>query len=548
MTRLQFGVLYREFLFRMVDLELLSPQCDMSRLLGQFATILVLLSIGSSLPLLTLDPHLSHEALHILLWNKEHSLISLTMLVVGLFAVLSWDSTFPDKRDVLVLAPLPVRTHAIFVAKVAAAASALSITVVALNIFPGLLWPLATAPANAGFLELIFSPGRYQAFAAYWLAMLAAGTFIFGSVLCVQGLAAHMLPRRLFLRFSALLQMGAFCWFLCAYFLEPPFAAPTYWFAALLEQLNGSIGAAELPLAHRAWAGLAVVISGSAATFALSYFRTIQKIAEEPDIVPGARGRNWLPSFGNALQTAVLQFSIRTLLRSRQHRVILAFYFGLGFAFAILLSDTPRAREQMNVPLLLASIIMMCVAVMGTRIVFSIPLTLHANWVFRLTPIRGGRQSLAASRLSLFLLAVAPVWLVAAFFFFSRWTWLPAAGHLLILALIGAIAVEASLYGFSKIPFTCSYLPGKSYFHMAFLAFMSVIFLLNAGAALEAGALKSSGRYVTLVALLLIALSGLCWRTQALAESRESSLRFEEEVLPALQGLGLQRDGILPGS
>jgi hypothetical protein len=36
------------------------------------------------------------------------------MLVVGLFAVLSWESTFPDKRDVLVLGPLPVRAGTMF--------------------------------------------------------------------------------------------------------------------------------------------------------------------------------------------------------------------------------------------------------------------------------------------------------------------------------------------------------------------------------------------------------------------------------------------------
>ena len=44
MSKLQFRVLYREFLFRMVDLELLSPQGDRSKLLGQFAALLVFIS------------------------------------------------------------------------------------------------------------------------------------------------------------------------------------------------------------------------------------------------------------------------------------------------------------------------------------------------------------------------------------------------------------------------------------------------------------------------------------------------------------------------
>src|SRR3978361_2145068 len=98
----QFRVLYREFLFRMVDLELLSAhaQGDINKLLGQFASLLVLFSI---LSLGGLGGGNGTAA-----WPIEHILISTTMLVVGLFAVLSWDSAFPDRRDVLVLAPLPI--------------------------------------------------------------------------------------------------------------------------------------------------------------------------------------------------------------------------------------------------------------------------------------------------------------------------------------------------------------------------------------------------------------------------------------------------------
>jgi hypothetical protein len=48
--------------------------------------------------------------------------------------------------------------------------------------------------------------------------------------------------------------------------------------------------------------------------------------------VPASARVRWLPPFGNAFETAVVQFSIRTLLRSRLHRVNLAFYLGVGLA------------------------------------------------------------------------------------------------------------------------------------------------------------------------------------------------------------------------
>ena len=47
MEKLQFRVLYRQFLFRMVDLELLSADAlgDSNKLLGQFAALLIFVSI-----------------------------------------------------------------------------------------------------------------------------------------------------------------------------------------------------------------------------------------------------------------------------------------------------------------------------------------------------------------------------------------------------------------------------------------------------------------------------------------------------------------------
>ncbi|MCI0363073.1 MAG: hypothetical protein L0219_04280, partial [Phycisphaerales bacterium] len=363
MMKLQFRVLYREFLFRMVDLELLSASAlgDVSKLLGQFAALLIFVSSLFGLIALGIgDSRMPRAAVLISAWTFEHTLIATTMLVVGLFAVLSWDSTFPDRRDVLVLAPLPVRARTLFLAKVAASATALSLTVAALNAFPGLTLPLALAPSSSSVLDLILSPGLYRSFAAYWITMTLAGAFIFCSVLGVQGIAAQLLPRRRFLRLSTFLQLAAFCLFVSVYFLQPWLATPkallapenqrllawlpSYWFLGLFQELNGSMHAAMVPLARRAWVGLALAGFGAAAAYVLSYFRTLRKIVEEPDIMPGSRGLRWLPRFGNSLETAVAQFSVRTLLRSRQHRVMLAFFLGIGFAIMILFMKAPAQQ------------------------------------------------------------------------------------------------------------------------------------------------------------------------------------------------------------
>ena len=76
-------------------------------------------------------------------WVNVHRLIAATMLVVGLFAVLSWQSMFPDRQDVHVLGPLPVRPRTMLFAKVAALATRALATVLALHHRAGIAWPLA---------------------------------------------------------------------------------------------------------------------------------------------------------------------------------------------------------------------------------------------------------------------------------------------------------------------------------------------------------------------------------------------------------------------
>lgn len=562
MTKLQFRVLYREFLFRVVDLELLAPQGDIAKLLGQFGAVLIFLSFALSMRAMFVGANsLPLQTLRAVLWERENTLISTTMLVVGLFAVLSWDSAFLNRRDVMVLAPLPVRARTLFFAKIAALATALSLTILALNALTGLAWSIVFAGANSGFADVL------RSLAAYWSTMIAAGVFILCGVLGLHGLAAQ-LPRRRYLRVSALLQMAAFCLFLSVYFLQPaPVSVkalgalesrhllewlPTYWFFGLFQVLNGSVPAeiqtTILSLARRAEFGLAIAVLTAGTAFLLSYFRTLRKIVEEPDIMPGAGGIHWLPRFGNSVTTAIVHFSIRTLMRSRQHRVILAFYLGVGFAIVILFMQAPAPRQQalsasVSVAGLLASVLMLACAVAGARMVFTMPLQLKANWIFRVMPLPGPRGLLNAIRRSLLVLSVVPVWAVSAVALLWIWPWRIAAGHLIALALFGSILADVSLSGFQKVPFTCSYLPGAGY--RGFLTVWSTLFVTVTAVGFERRALDSGAGYALMIAILCAAAACARWWSVARANSPESALLFEEAETPAIFALDLHRDGRL---
>jgi hypothetical protein len=185
-------------------------------------------------------------------------------------------------------------------------------------------------------------------------------------------------------------------------------------------------------------------------------------------------------------------------------------------------------------------------AVIGTRVAFSIPLDLRGNWTFRVTGARRVPECLAGSRRALLLLSAAPVWMASAGFCFWLWPWRAAAGHLAILALIALILAELCLYGFHKIPFTCSYLPGKSQVHLAILGAVFLLHFLVLSIAYEPQALEDPARFVP--ALVGLALVWACarWRTAAHARSQEAEVQFEEVAAPAVQVLGLNRDGCWP--
>ncbi len=484
----QFLVLYRSFLMRVIDLELLSADADTARLLGQFAALFAGLSYLFTFWLIA-----AGRVPRTFLWIMEHFLIATTMVVVSLFSVLCWDSIFPDKHDLLVLAPLPIRANTLFRAKLAALIAALSLSVVSLNIFSGLVWPFLFSATNGGGFS-----GMTRSLIAYWITMMLAGLFMFCCVLGIQGVTSLVLPRQQFLRLSALLQAGAFFLVFGGYILEPSLEAPkalaapenqrllfflpSYWFFGLFQQLNGSMVRELAPMARRAWESLAVAVCAGMASVLLAYFRTMGKTVEEPDIVPGAPRGDWPARLGSLLQTCVAIFSIRTLMRSHQHRILLSFYLGTGFAIILACVRTPLGQRGflhgprggvVDLAFLVASIWAICFAVIGVRMVIAMPYTLRANWIFRMTETREATKYLAAIRRSLWVIALAPVWLLLALLLFFRWPTWQVAGHLVVLALVGMIVVELCLHGFHKFPFACSYLPGQPKVH----GFSGVCFL-----------------------------------------------------------------------
>ncbi|MFC5863042.1 hypothetical protein ACFPT7_12120 [Acidicapsa dinghuensis] len=545
---LDFRVLYKQFLLRILDLEALSIETDMVEYLAQFAGILIFISGIQGLGMILL--RVLHPApftpveLYRMSWGAEHGIVEKMLLVAGLIVVFLWETPFPDRRDMMVLGSLPIRPGTILAAKLASPEAVLGLAVVCLNWATILTWP----PMLEGGLRL---------FAACWLAVIAVAVFLFASLLAIEGMGALLLPRQIFLRLSALGQLTAFALFPIGYFLlgqiDSPAAMmavenrwtvacwPGYWFLALLRQVAGELPPEMSWLAWRAWEALAFSIASASVALVACYRRTLRRIAEQPDLEPARSGRAWRVPFGDRLQTVLVSFSLRTLVRSRQHRIALAFTWALvlglalGMAHDWLEAHGPRPVDE---GFLISTLLMMALAVGGMRGVFALPIAHKANWMLRMTQLRPTDRYLAATRRILLLLAVVPVWLSAVLFSLGYRPWSMAAAHLLLLAIFGLLAIEVSLIGFAKVPFTCSFLPGKVNVQYVFWGFVLVAVLIVAFAkGCEQPALKSTANFAVLTMLVIGAMVAL--RLWNRTREREAELYFEEKPEQQLITLGL---------
>ena len=293
----------------------------------------------------------------------------------------------------------------------------------------------------------------------------------------------------------------------------------------------------------------------AAAAYALAYARQMRRAVEQSGIVPARRNLAPWRAISRVIarrapEHAVLTFIGRTLARSRQHRLILAMYAGMGMAYVfsqaayVLYRSRPtdfgasegRAQAQLAIPFILLFFL-----IAGLRVSFSIPIEVRANWLFRLTNGNGRGAYLGATRKTLLLFGVAPVVAIAAPAYLAVWPWPRAVGHIAFLAAIGLLIVELALSGFAKVPFTCSYLPGKANLKIMFGVYWGLLIIVSELLTdAEQAGLRSLTNYAWLMGITLLAWLAAALRGR-LARARIPALNFEEQPEPAVASLGLAR-------
>jgi hypothetical protein len=554
--RRQFRRLVRDFSCRFLDNEFLSAEGDTSQTAAN--TLALLLAAGLSLSLFFgykyvryMPASFTYAQREAVSWPDKQFLISLAMSVIGVALVIAWDALFPDRRDAMTLSALPIRERTIFGAKVCSVLAVFAVITAALNIVPAVILPalLATGAKTAGLV-------RY--FLAHVAAIAGASVFVFATILAVQGVLINLLSYRLYKWISTWVQMGTLFAVLCMFFLTPQVAypdlladprnrlithsVPAFWFLGLYQELLGSSLGAVHELAALARGGLVVSIALAVATYSFGYRRYMRKTVEEADTVAGDPSRRasfllrlldriLLPK---PMERAVFHFGARTMTRNRKHRLLLALYGALGIAYvfkgAAVAFQNPAGRDSLfdigisSVPLVLSFMVMF-----GMRMAFPIPVELRSNWIFQLT--ENGRPAEYLSGVRKLMIAVGIVPLAVATFplYWFLWGGFYAARHLVLVVLILLVAMEYLVREFPKIPFTCSFLPGKANLK-ATIGIYVILFVVLASmlTAFELWLVQRPAGYWKGVAAISVVLVYRAWRRNRW-ERRLSGFVYEEK-------------------
>lgn len=411
--------------------------------------------------------------------------LSLSMILLGFIAVYEWETLLPDRKDYLILTHLPIRTRTIFSAKMTALILFLLTFIVAVNACPAVLLPNAILVDSAPF----FYGLRY--IACHALTVILGNAFIFLSTIALQGILLTLFPSRIALSLSRKIRFICLMLLLFGLFSFSgvrsidqsisgigPLARlyPPIWFVGMYETLLGSRDPVMLHLAGRALLALGIAGTFSTLAYAICYQRFVKSSLEhEPGSSPRKAG---IKSVGNILldrffigrpeDRATFHFVGQTLFRSSQHILYLGFFLAIAISVSamVLISafhihiHTLVDAIQRNEMLLLAPRLMAFILLAGMKVTFAVPVDLEANWVFRLSPQQQIKRQLRAARIFVFGVFILPLFVISGICYLSIWDWRTVLLHIFYGIALSLIVMELLFRGFSKIPFTCSYLPG----------------------------------------------------------------------------------------
>ncbi|MBY0505403.1 MAG: hypothetical protein K2X03_15935 [Bryobacteraceae bacterium] len=482
----------------------------------------------------------------------KYFFVVFSMAITGLVAVFKWDRILPSRQDYFNFAPLPVADRQIYLASLTAALAAAGLFALDVNLGSTLLFPLVVMASVPG--------ASFSSFALFVLThafvVILASLFTFFACFAVMTLALALLPQSWFARVSVPLRvslMVALLALLVSNAVAPALLRtrpaswlgwlPPAWFVGLYQQLQGSGPVGLAALAWRAWAGLAAAITLASGASWLAYHRYYRRIPEMSEggaiTARGAPGW-WWRAFG---WQGVAGFSVRVLLRSETHTLVVGALWGLGLLLATeaglgaLSRRPPRdglpALGWLSVPLILTYLL-----VAAIRFSFELPAYWRANWIFAyLLDPRDHRAPAVARRI--LLATAAPLIFVAGLLFSLNWGMQIGLTYSAYLLVASAMLIELLVVDFRKVPFTCSLPPFRNDSLAVMLGHLLGFALFTAGGAQLASLMWRAPLKFAILSTLLSSFWAAGWYWLRESSTGATDLQFTARQEAALQTLDL---------
>jgi hypothetical protein len=451
--------------------------------------------------------------------------VTLTMTAIGVVALVIWDGVFPDRRDARILSVLPLPPRVLIVGRLLALAALAAIFLAGMNAVPTIVYGPVVAAFGGAANALL-------GVAAHFIATTMAGVFVFSTLIALQGIVLNVGGRRAADRLSVVLQILFVMALLQMIFFMPHVAGllqtdleapwlrwiPAIWFLGVYEVVGGLPASGAATLAAIAVAATAISTVMAVALFVATHGRLIRRAIEARDAGSSSRARRSLQQrvarllLPNSVTRAVFELTVRTLVRSRSHRLLVAMNVGIALALVVsaivplALRQGLAAFDQPVVEILSAPLVVIFFLLIGIRFTIALPVEPQANWIVRLLEPADRNAAMNGVRNALLLLGVLPPAIVAGGAGTILWgPWL-AGKHLIFCVAMGWLLVEIVVMRLAKIPFTCTYFPGRSRVTMFWPLYLTgFITYTYTAAAWETDSLTQPARFANTLLVIAIA-------------------------------------------
>ena len=396
-------------------------------------------------------------------------LCTYSMVTVGLVAAYAWDALTFDRRDALVLGPLPIRGRTIVAAKLGALAVLVLGASIAVNSLNAIVFALETS-------DLLGARALVSHMVGFAAATVGGALVVFAWLVTIRNGLALLGSARLNAIGGSLVQ-GAFVVALLSCVVVTPFVGPHggrfglagetadrlpwTWFVGLFETIRHS-PRRDWPeftmLTHRAIAAVVGSVAAALLTSILA-FRQTMRAALAPAARPGPVGEARMIRFVARLlvgrdrrAAAVSDFVVTTFARNRTQQGYVAMNVAVGVTWVLL--GLMRARADVVTALRPAPLLLAFWAMVGLRASFFVPSELEAAWTFRFH-VGNESRSLFRGVRSATLALVAPAIAALAF---AVGGWRPAVMALLVVIALANVIVRSIDF----LPFTRAYEPGHA--------------------------------------------------------------------------------------